>query len=192
MLLADMRSGFSCPCVADFKIGTRQHDITSTEEFRIILTEKAEISTSKTLGLRLVSMTLARGDRVFVDSTKSDNLELTEEELEQQIEMFIPNTQLQTVHRKLEGMRNAYLEMLGICPRMRWYSGSILITHDGDDCEKEPRVVLIDFAHFHWDIDLSGGDGSDPGFDDGNIIGFETFLRMVQNCISRTKEGEFR
>jgi hypothetical protein len=75
-------------------------------------------------------------------------------------------------------------------PRLRWYSGSILIAYDGDDFTKEPRVVLIDFAHFHWDITADGGDANDSEFDDGNILGFETFLRMVGNCIARAGSSQ--
>jgi hypothetical protein len=185
-----MRARFRSPCVADFKLGTRQHDVTTSEEFRLSLIEKAEISTSKTLGLRLVSLTLTKNLTILKDTTKSDNLELSEGELESEIEMFVPSSLLETVGKSLDGMRRTYLEMLKTAPGLRWYSGSVLITYDGDDFSQEPRVGLIDFAHFHWDITADGGDAQNPDFDDGNIIGLDTFLRMIANCIARASGCE--
>jgi hypothetical protein len=151
--------------------------------------ECSKISTSFALGIRLVSFTVMKQGNVMFEATKSETLELSERELEEAIEWFIPNGMLETVKGKVERIRKTYLEMLEVCPRMRWYSGSIFIAYDGDDLSLEPRVVLIDFAHFHWDITADGGNGEDAEFDDGNVRGFDSFLGMIGNCITRAKVG---
>jgi hypothetical protein len=185
LLIADVRAGFRAPCVADFKIGTRQWDLVIAAEFLASLRAKCAASTSRALGLRLVSMTLRRAGAVVRETTKSENLELSEAALAAEIALFVPAPLRPRVLAKLEGMRACYLAMLAAYPRMRWYSGSILVAYDGDDLAADPRVVLIDLAHFHWDVTADGGDAGSPEFDDGIPLAFETFVRMLGSCVAR-------
>jgi hypothetical protein len=179
IIMNDLNGGYASPCLADFKIGTRHWDIDCNEPFRSRLIEKNGKSTSATLGLRLVSVTLFRKGDLVENTTKSQNLTLNEKGLQTKITKFIPPPLMPVVNRMLVDLKTAFVGMLDLHPNFRIYSGSILLAYDADNLDVPPRLVLIDFAHAHFDIGSAGGDSADPAFDDGVLLGIETFVRMT-------------
>jgi hypothetical protein len=179
IVMSDITGGYESPCLADFKIGTRHWDLDCSEPFRSRLIEKNNRSTSVSLGLRLVSATLFRNGSLVENTTKSQNLTLNEKGLQTKINKFIPIALMNVVNQMLVGLKAAYVEMLNVHPKFRIYSGSILLSYDADHLDTSPRLVLIDFAHAHFDIDSAGGDSEDPAFDDGILLGIDTFIRMT-------------
>jgi hypothetical protein len=83
------------------------------------------------------------------------------------------------VKEKLMRLREAFVQMIELYPKFRMYSSSILLGYDADSLETPPKLVLIDFAHAHFDIDKAGGDSTDSSFDDGVLLGIDTFLRLT-------------
>ena len=78
----DLNAPFTHPCTIDFKIGTRQWDLHASEKYRVGLIEKCNVSTSHSLGVRLVSAAIFDKDGKKVESsTKSENLRLSERDL---------------------------------------------------------------------------------------------------------------
>jgi hypothetical protein len=179
ILLGDLRSGFASPCIADFKIGTRQWDIGASPQTVKHLRALRNGSTSRRLGLRLVSRTIVRAGTVVESTTKSQNRRIDARMLRRKIEEFVPKRLGKEVKNRLAALRDAYRQTLAQFPNMRIYSASVLICYDADDLRKPPRVAMVDFAHGHFDIAAAGGDPNDPEFDDGVLKGFQSFLDLL-------------
>jgi hypothetical protein len=175
----DLAGGFAAPCLADFKVGTRNWDVNCAEPFKSRLIAKNEISTSISIGLRLVSMTLYSRKRLKENTSKSENLSLLEEKLQEKILRFIPNDLLLAFNEMLIGLKAAFMEVLELYPGFRMYSVSILLAYDADNLQTPPRLALVDLAHAHFDIASAGGDLTDKAFDDGVLLGINTFIRMT-------------
>jgi hypothetical protein len=140
---------------------------------------KSSVSTSESLGIRLVSYTNFK-DGQKLEATKSQNLRLKLPELLSKIEEIIPFGLRGQVGDKIQALREAYQELLKLKPNYRMYSASILVCYDGDQPCGEIRIALIDFAHGHFDITASGADPNDPEYDDGVLIGIESFALLIQ------------
>lgn len=182
-IIEDMDRGFAAPCRCDIKLGTRQWDCCASDEFRIKLIRKNEESISGTMGFRLVSMTLAHRGRVCIDTSKSQNCYLTREQFETCMRAFLPGCALMSVIRQVQNAANVFRQFQSANKGFRVYSGSLLITYDGDNMSQDPRVALIDFAHAHIDINNVGGDSSDPAFDDGVVFGLENLLGILRSFV---------
>jgi hypothetical protein len=178
-LLADIRDGFASPCLADVKVGTRQWDLSASEPYRSKLIARCARSQSAALGLRLVSCTAQRRGYIYEDTTKSWNRSLSEEALRAKIRWFLPRPLLPAVAGRVLSLRDCYMKLRDAFPNFQWYSGSILISYDGDDLERPPRVCFVDFAHAHFDIAKGGEDPTQSEFDDGILFGLNSFLRIL-------------
>jgi hypothetical protein len=86
---------------------------------------------------------------------------------------------MRSVRDELLRLRDTLLGMLGMYPKFRMYSGSLLLAYDGDNLEAPPRLALVDFAHAHLDIDADGGNSGDTSFDDGVLLGIDIFIRLT-------------
>jgi hypothetical protein len=178
VLLGDLRSGFASPCLADFKIGTRQWGIGASPRTIRQLRTLCNRSTSRGLGLRLVSTTIVRRGTVVESTTKSQNVGISALALLHKIREFLPKSLRKEVKKRIEALRDAYRETVVLFPNMRVYSASVLICYDADDLAKPPRVAMIDFAHGHFDIAEEDADPNDPQFNDGVLVGFQSFLNL--------------
>lgn len=179
-LLEDFNNGFSSPCIIDFKVGTRSWDVNASETRRNRLMEKCKKSTSESTGLRLVSETIRKNGVVTHNSTKSQNLKLTEQELMDRIQSFVQDSHKHNVLKYLKRMKRDLVKTRNQYPKMRIYSSSILITYDGDNLKQDPRIALIDFAHFHQDIDTAGGDFTNAECNDNIEKGIDTFIDYLK------------
>lgn len=180
IMLQDMNYGFRYPCTIDFKLGTRQWDLTASEKFRVSLIEKCNVSTSHSLGVRLVTATVSdvRG-KLIENTTKSKNLRLSKSQLQKKINKIIPSAVRRSARKKLKDIRKAFADMRAKWPNMRMYSASALLCFDGADACVEPRVVLIDFAHLHFDIAAGGFDPTLPINDDGVLLGMDSLIKLL-------------
>jgi hypothetical protein len=189
ILLGDARAGFAWPCMADFKIGTRSWDVTTEEKYRIRQMGWRDKSTSASLGVRLVTMTLVRDGAVVKDTEKLENMDLDVGGFQAELVSFLPQPMIEHVVSQLVAVRNAIVQMQQSWPRMRWYSGSLLIAYDAADIAVPARVLLIDFVHWHWDIDADHGDAADPQFDDGVVFGLDSMVERLRRCQEEKPAG---
>jgi hypothetical protein len=189
ILLGAVRAGFAWPCMADFKLGTRSWDVTTAEKYQLRQIGWRNRSTSRSLGVRLVTMTMVRDGSIVKDSEKLENMDLSVGAFHAELAAFLPAPTIEHVVAKLVGIRTALVQMQQSWPKLRWYSGSVLITYDAADVAVPARVALIDFAHWHWDIDADGGDAADPQFDDGVVFGLDSLVAHLRKCQKENLAG---
>ena len=179
LMQEDMNYGFQYPCTIDFKLGTRQWDLTASEKFRVKLIEKCNVSTSHSIGVRLVTATvLDRRGRVIENTTKSQNLRLSEKKLREKVKKIIPSSVRKSAKSKMKKIRESYADLLKQLPNFRMFSASLLLCFDGADSSIEPRLSLIDFAHTHFDIAADGFDPALPINEDGVLFGMDTMVTL--------------
>lgn len=179
IMIQDFNAGFSSPCIADFKIGTRSWDLNQSFNVKRKLKAKNRKSTSKNYGIRLVSEILRKNNEETSFTTKSDNLLLDAYQLQMRIHRFIQETHREYIVDKLVQLKHALIETRVMYPNMRLYSSSILIVYDGDNLEMNPRISLIDFAHLQIDISEHGANVRNKNFDDGIEKGIDSFIELI-------------
>ena len=180
LLQEDMNLDFELPCTIDFKLGTRQWDLTTSEKFRVKLIEKSNVSTSHSLGIRLVAATVYDETGVIKENTtKSQNLRLSGADLQQKIVYLIPKPVRRATKEQLKKIKKAYSKLLKEYPNFRMYSASVLLCFDGGDENVPPKVTLIDFAHAHFDIAEEGVDPNKGQYEDGVLLGFDSLMSLM-------------
>lgn len=178
--MEDLLLNFQYPCRIDFKVGTRQWDLFASEKFRKSLIAKCNVSTSHSIGVRLVSVELFdKYGKVLENSTKSYNMRLSKTELQKKIDGMFPVEVRRAAGAKVSEIKKAYETLLKTRPRFRMYSSSILICFDAANPSETTRVALIDFAHTHFDISLQKVDAAKPEYNDGMILGLESLSEML-------------
>lgn len=179
IIISDLSAGFSSPCLADFKIGTRHYDLQATKEKIQGLIEKQKGSTTDSHGIRLIDAKTRKNGKVINGWDKKQGLKFSFDELKDVVKKFVPESlkadlllQIQIILGKIAQTRKEN-------PGFRMYAGSVLIAYDGDHLEKGVRACLIDFAHTYLNVENEGAKADDPSLEDNILLGVRTLINLI-------------
>lgn len=179
IVISDLTAGFKSPCMADLKVGTRHYDPNASQEKVQGLIEKQKGSTTDSHGVRLIDGKMRHNGEVTNKWDRKQGLKFSVDQLKDVVTTFLPGSLKSKFHQQLQVIHDKFTEVVKQNPGFRMYASSVLIAYDGDNLEADPRVLLIDFAHTHIDINAAGGDRNDSAFDDGVLKGIETLLAFT-------------
>jgi uncharacterized membrane protein YgcG len=174
LVLENVMAGMRRPSGLDLKMGTRTYGDDATPEKIAEQTEKAQSSTTSTLGIRVVGCRRpapdgSRGDELEGSKYKKEPAD--ENEMRRALRRFLPSPGLLLQAR----MAAADLEYW-FSRQSDWvfFGSSLFFAFDtaGNVDEAALRVKMIDFAHAHC---VSGSYRQDNSYLDG--------LRALQRCL---------
>ncbi|EAY22691.1 Inositol polyphosphate kinase family protein [Trichomonas vaginalis G3] len=183
IVIEDLTYGFTSPCVADLKVGTRHYDFYSSQAKIDYLVGKQVGSTTNSHGVRVIGINLRKDKQDIYVQDKKQGLKNTAEQFVQSLHTLLPGNLKDIFHKRLTQIRDAFVEMQKQYPGFRIYASSILVTYDGDAkeyTENNVKIMLIDLAHFYIDITKEGADYNNHEFDDGVLLGLNHMVEFTK------------
>ncbi|CAD6186141.1 unnamed protein product [Caenorhabditis auriculariae] len=191
ILLENVVASFKRPCVLDLKIGTRQHGDDASDAKRKRQLLKCNMSTSATMGVRLVGMQLYEATtKVYTYVEKLEGRKIDASQFGTYVRRFVKacgHARASRIRQKLRSLK----ELLNDSEGYRFFSASILVAFDAEAAdssnEDAVRVNIIDFAHSTF----SGffNDKIYEGIDEGCIMGIESILEAMEPSCPISKES---
>ena len=190
LLLENLVSRYSFPCVLDLKVGERQYsdDVSPTKKARKMA--KSANTTSSTLGLRLTGMQVYQHSTgKYISHNKYFGRDLKDDTFIETLKEFFNSTSIRI--DVITSVISSLNELIGVLVKLdtyRFYTASLLITYDGLIGSKEPLfdLRLIDFAHStHKGLrDPIVHEGPDSGF----IHGLKSLISLLEQLVQMNKK----
>lgn len=179
IIISDLTSGFSSPCLADFKIGTRHYDLQATKEKIEGLIKKQKGSTTDSHGIRLIDVKTRKNGEVIDKWDKKQGLKLSFDELKDVVKKYVPPSLVEDLRLQIQIILGKIAQTRKENPGFRMYAGSVLIAYDGDHLEKGVRSCLIDFAHTYINVETEGARADDPSLEDNILLGVRSLINLL-------------
>ncbi|KAK8857604.1 hypothetical protein M9Y10_016009 [Tritrichomonas musculus] len=185
LLLQDLTSNMTSPCIADLKIGTRTCEINIPKRKQEKRCKTAKETTTFTHGVRCVDICMRQNNNIQRRWNRKDGRKMSWMDLQKALESFLVTKQrVQQFKDQLKFLRDKLVETYQMLPNMRLYSASVLIVYDGDKENSPINLKLIDFGHGYIDLAAEGGNIHDATYDDNALLGIDNLLLFSDSVLN--------